>query len=56
VRSTFSSPVFSARVGAAETRNVTTGAEGAQLVVIGGTPGEAYEPLPIVELGGPESL
>ncbi len=49
-------PGVFARVGAAETRNVTTGAEGAQLLCIGGTPGKAYEPLPIVELGGPESL
>ena len=49
-------PGVFARVGAAETRNITTGAEGAQLLVIGGTPGKAYKPLPIVELGGPESL
>jgi hypothetical protein len=49
-------PGVFARVGAAETRNVTTGAESAQLLIIGGTPGKAYQPLPIVELGGPESL
>jgi len=44
------------RVGAAEKRKVETGAESAQVLCIGGTPGQAYEPLPIVELGGPESL
>jgi uncharacterized cupin superfamily protein len=49
-------PGVFARVGAAETRNVTTGPEGAQLLCIGGTPGKAYQPLPIVELGGPDSL
>jgi hypothetical protein len=49
-------PGVFARVGAAETRNVTTGLEGAQLLCIGGTPAKAYQPLPIVELGGPDSL
>jgi len=45
-----------ARVGAAEKRQLTTGAEGAQILCIGATPGRAYEPLPIVELGGPEGF
>jgi uncharacterized cupin superfamily protein len=41
------------RVGAAEKRKVETGAESAQVLCIGAVPGKAYEPLPIVELGGP---
>jgi uncharacterized cupin superfamily protein len=50
------SPGVFARVGAAEKRKITTGPEGVQLLCIGGVPGRAYAPLPIVELGGPESL
>ena len=50
------SPGVFIRVGAAEKRKLTTGREPAQLLCIGGTPGRVYEPLPIVELGGPESL
>ncbi len=49
-------PGVFARVGATEKRQLTTGAEGAQILCIGAVPGRAYEPLPIVELGGPESL
>ena len=49
-------PGVFARVGAAEKRKITTGPEGVQLLCIGGVPGRAYAPLPIVELGGPESL
>jgi hypothetical protein len=45
-----------ARVGAAEQRKLSTGAAGAQILCIGGMPGRAYEPLPIVQLGGPESI
>ena len=45
-----------ARVGAAETRRITTGAEGAQLLCIGAIPGRAYESLPIVEVGGPTAF
>jgi uncharacterized cupin superfamily protein len=45
-----------ARVGAAEKRKITTDAEGAQILCIGAMPGRAYEPLPIVELGGPTSI
>ena len=44
------------RVGAAEKRKVETGTESAHVLCIGGTPGQVYEPLPIVELGGPESM
>ena len=46
-------PGVFARVGAAEKRKITTGDEGVQLLCLGATPGTAYEPLPIVELGGP---
>lgn len=44
------------RVGAAEKRRVETRTESAQVLCIGATPGQVYEPLPIVELGGPTSL
>ncbi len=49
----FLEPGVFARVGAAEKRKITTGAEGAQLLCIGGIPGQAYKSLPIVEVGGP---
>jgi hypothetical protein len=49
-------PGVFARAGAAEKRQLTTGAEGAEILCIGATPERAYEPLPIVELGGPESV
>ena len=44
------------RVGAAEKRVVGTADEAAQILCIGGIPDRAYESLPIVELGGPDSL
>lgn len=44
------------RVGAAEKRRVETAGESAQVLCIGGVPGQAYSPLPLVELGGPTSL
>ncbi len=49
-------PGVFARVGPAEKRKLTAGAAGAQILCIGGIPGHAYEPLPIVQLGGPETL
>jgi uncharacterized cupin superfamily protein len=49
-------PGVFARVGAAEKRKITTGAEHVQLLCVGAVPGEVYEPLPIVELGGPEGF
>ena len=49
-------PGVFARVGAAEKRRITTAEEGAQLLCIGATPGRVYEPLAIVELGGPTSF
>ena len=49
-------PGVFARVGAAEKRKIVTGQEGAQLLCIGAMPGQAYESLPIVELGGPTSF
>lgn len=44
------------RVGPTEKRVVGTGAESAQVLCIGSVPGQAYKPLPIVELGGPDSI
>ena len=49
-------PGVFARVGASQKRKLSTGAQGAQILCIGGIPGRAYEPLPIVQLGGPESI
>jgi mannose-6-phosphate isomerase-like protein (cupin superfamily) len=49
-------PGVFARVAAAEKRKITAAAEGAQLLCIGATPGQVYEPMAIVELGGPASL
>lgn len=46
-------PGVFARVGAAERRKIGTGPEGVRLLCIGGVPGAVYDPLPIVELGGP---
>jgi uncharacterized cupin superfamily protein len=46
-------PGVFARVGAGEKRKITTGDQGVQLLCVGATPGTAYAPLPIVELGGP---
>ena len=49
-------PGVFARVGAGARRKLTTAGEGAQILCIGAIPGRAYAPLPIVELGGPESI
>ena len=48
-------PGVFARVGPTEKRKLST-AEPTQILCIGSIPGQAYAPLPIVELGGPESL
>lgn len=48
-------PGVFARVGPNEKRRLST-AEPAQILCIGAIPGQAYAPLPIVELGGPDSL
>ena len=48
-------PGVFARVGPAEKRKLTT-TEPAQILCIGSIPGQAYTPLPIVELGGPDSI
>jgi len=53
VRTTFSNPVCSPASVRRRSAGITTGDEGAQLLCIGATPGKTYEPLPIVELGGP---
>jgi mannose-6-phosphate isomerase-like protein (cupin superfamily) len=42
------------RVGAATRRRVRSGPDGLRLIVLGGTPGEAYTPQPNSELGAPE--
>jgi uncharacterized cupin superfamily protein len=44
------------RVGAAEKRVIATGDESAQVLCIGAVPDSAYSPLPIVELGGPDTI
>jgi uncharacterized cupin superfamily protein len=44
------------RVGAAEKRVIATGDESAQVLCIGAVPASAYSPLPIVELGGPDTI
>lgn len=49
-------PGVFARVGASEKRKLSTGAEGAQILCVGGIPGQVYEPVPLVELGGPTAL
>lgn len=44
-------PGVFARVGPAERRQITTGAEPAQVLAIGGTPGASYSPPPFSEIG-----
>jgi mannose-6-phosphate isomerase-like protein (cupin superfamily) len=41
------------RVGPSVTRRITTGAEGVQLLAIGGTPGQAYVAPAFTEIGAP---
>jgi uncharacterized cupin superfamily protein len=43
-----------ARVGAGETRKIVTGDEGAQVLAIGATPGEVYQPPDFTEEGAPD--
>ena len=47
-------PGVFARVGASQSRKLSTGSEPCSLLAIGGTPGKAYEISPFTELGGPE--
>lgn len=44
-------PGMAVRVGAAQLRNIVTGAEPFQMLALGGVPGQAYEPTPFSELG-----
>ena len=46
-------PGVFARVGAGETRQITTGDEPVQLLAIGGTPGAAYDAPAFTEAGAP---
>lgn len=45
-----------ARVGAAEKRRITTGAEPARVLAVGAPPGEAYSPPEFTEEGAPAAL
>jgi mannose-6-phosphate isomerase-like protein (cupin superfamily) len=42
------------RVGPEVKRKITTGSEGARILALGGTPGEAFEPADFTEVGGPD--
>ena len=44
------------RVGPETRRRLRSGPEGARILVVGGTPGRAYEPQENTPLGGPETL
>ena len=44
------------RVGPTTRRRIRTGPDGARILVIGGVPGEAYEPSENLPLGGPETV
>jgi mannose-6-phosphate isomerase-like protein (cupin superfamily) len=44
------------RIGAKTKRTIQVGDEGLRAVAIGGTPGEAYKPLPYTELGAIDPL
>jgi len=46
-------PGIFARVGAGQTRTITTGDSPVQLLAIGGVPGAAYNAPPFTELGAP---
>jgi len=42
------------RVGPEAKRKITTGPEGARILALGGTPGEAFEPADFTDVGGPD--
>jgi len=42
------------RVGAGAKRKIYPGPEGVRLLALGGTPGEAFEPIEITQLGAPD--
>ena len=47
-------PKTALRVGADTRRKISTGAEGVQILALGGVPGAAYEAPEFTQLGGPE--
>ena len=49
-------PKMALRVGPTTKRKISTGAEGAQILALGATPGEAYEAPQFTEIGGPEPV
>jgi len=49
-------PGVMVRIGAKTKRTIRVGDEGLQAVAIGGTPGEAFKPLPYTELGALDPL
>jgi uncharacterized cupin superfamily protein len=49
-------PGVFARVGASEARKLTTGEEGAVVLVLGGVPGATFEPKQFTEEGEPDPL
>jgi mannose-6-phosphate isomerase-like protein (cupin superfamily) len=44
------------RIGPGVRRRLRSGPDGARILMIGATPGRAYTPPPMTELGGPETL
>jgi mannose-6-phosphate isomerase-like protein (cupin superfamily) len=42
------------RVGATASRTIISGPEGIKVLIVGGTPGQAYEPFRLLDLGAPE--
>lgn len=49
-------PGIIVRIGAQTKRTIRVGDDGLQAVAIGGTPGEAFKPLPYTELGALDPL
>lgn len=49
-------PGVFARVGPNETRKLTTGADAAVVLALGGVPGQAFEPAPYTDEGVPHPL
>lgn len=44
------------RVGPEESRKLLSGPEGIRLLALGGTPGQAYEPPEVTQLGAPDPM
>lgn len=47
-------PQIAVRVGPTAGRRITSGPDGLRVLIVGGTPGQAYEPFEPLELGAPE--